>query len=571
MSSCILNFNQIKLLYQKSDSEHRDNDWMNIIWTINAIAARVDTLPLSDSAGSTVLGTGSVIPSFSKQLDCKMGDLVIATYFVQNLGNIDDVKKQAEAAANIGQDIAQKFAEIYLKVAQIVLQSGVGELLDVPQALSNATADVLKAFQDKIIEEIGNAFQDILIPILDKIADLYGLATGKPNCNGDVFHDTVTFPYTGTAGYGYQFTKVYSADHVTGCGTAAETSVDISLSRMEDAHFGTNVPPATFIIYGITAGGDLMWYNHAGHDNGTPDWNTLNKPVGIGWQNFRHVFSGGEGIIYAIQNDGTLLWYGNNADGNTVKDSKFRYTDLLEKDKANFIGPKAVGSGWQNMINAFADGSGIIYAVTQEGTLLWFRHHNYLTGDEGGWEGPKNIGEGWQQFSHLFSGRNGVIYAITGRQPFLEKAAHLPAMHQETEPASKDVIEVVKQNLNPVTLQSRESQVAQSRVNYNVGDLIWYVHTGFATGENSWLEPKTIGNGWQTFTHCFSDGNDIIYGALGEDMPPFKKGDLIWYKYDGYINGTAEWEPRKKVSTGGGWNDFKFLFGNIYFPPPPIA
>ena len=57
-------------------------------------------------------------------------------------------------------------------------------------------------------------------------------------------------------------------------------------------------------------------------------------------------------------------------------------------------------------------GEGVIYAITQDGDLLWFLDANRDgTGNVGS---GKTIGHGgWNAFASTFAGGGGVIYAIT--------------------------------------------------------------------------------------------------------------------------------------------------------------
>jgi len=130
--------------------------------------------------------------------------------------------------------------------------------------------------------------------------------------------------------------------------------------------------------------------------------------VGSSWLQFKQVFSGGQGIIYAVKPDGQLLWYRH--DGYATGDSKWS-------------GPLKVGSGWQNFRAIIPVGDGIILGVTDDGRMLWYKHKDYLTGTSNPgvmrpsgpgvkgqvaagatvsgtahWEGPVQIGTGWQGF-----------------------------------------------------------------------------------------------------------------------------------------------------------------------------
>lgn len=135
----------------------------------------------------------------------------------------------------------------------------------------------------------------------------------------------------------------------------------------------------TPLLYAINAQGDLTWYRHLGREDGSFRWDNPAK-VGTGWDKFEHVFSGGGGIIYAIE---------------------------PASPAAPFHGrPSASG-----------------------GRLLWYRH---LGRDDGSveWDGPHAVGTGWSGFERVFSGGNGVIYAV---KPHVDAVIHA---NGESTPAS---------------------------------------------------------------------------------------------------------------------------------------
>jgi hypothetical protein len=76
-------------------------------------------------------------------------------------------------------------------------------------------------------------------------------------------------------------------------------------------HFKDVIPAGGNNLYALTDDGKLIWYQHTGFNDGTRDWKTAAK-VGRGWT-FSKIFSGGDGIIYAITADGKLRWYKHNA------------------------------------------------------------------------------------------------------------------------------------------------------------------------------------------------------------------------------------------------------------------
>jgi hypothetical protein len=300
------------------------------------------------------------------------------------------------------------------------------------------------------------------------------------------------------------------------------------------------------------SGGDLMWARHLGRANGSFKWEGP-KQVGTGWMGFEHVFSGGDGIIYAVDptveardhatwgttpaSGGNLWWYRHVG----WEDGSFKWE-----------GPKKVGTGWGGFKHIFSGGDGLIYAVTpivearlpigigeamggrpaSGGDLMWYRH----VGREDGsfkWEGAKKVGTGWGGFKHIFSGGDGRIYAIT---PSVE--ARLPIGIGEG-------------------MGGRQA---------SGGDLMWYRHVGREDGSFKWEGPKRVGTGWGDLAQVFSSGEGFIYAVtpiveatlpigIGEGMGghPAFGGDLMWARHLGRDDGSFKWESAlKKVGTGWG-------------------
>ena len=143
--------------------------------------------------------------------------------------------------------------------------------------------------------------------------------------------------------------------------------------------------------------GQLLFYRDGTRD-GTGDVNTPGV-IGLGgWQEFLHLFSGGEGILYAVNTAGQLLFY----------------RDWRRDGTGDVSSPSVIGlGGWQQFSHLFSGGDGIIYAVDGDGRLLFYRDHTRNgTGDV---NTPSVIGlGGWQVMKHLFDGGQGVIYAVPG-------------------------------------------------------------------------------------------------------------------------------------------------------------
>ena len=105
-----------------------------------------------------------------------------------------------------------------------------------------------------------------------------------------------------------------------------------------------------------------------------------------GWSSYTHVFSTGEGVIYAITTDGRLLW--------------FHHTGYLTGANT-WEGPKQVNSGWAGFKTVFSPGAGIIYAIKNTGELIWCQNDGYKTG-VASWQGPTQIAADWGSFTNVF-------------------------------------------------------------------------------------------------------------------------------------------------------------------------
>jgi hypothetical protein len=97
----------------------------------------------------------------------------------------------------------------------------------------------------------------------------------------------------------------------------------------------------------------------------------------------KQLFSGGEGVIYALMDNGDLLWYRHDGRG----DGSFKWADN---------NARKVGEGW-NFKQAFSGGDGVICAIADNGDLLWYRHDGWGDGSFR-WadNNARKVGEGWK-------------------------------------------------------------------------------------------------------------------------------------------------------------------------------
>jgi hypothetical protein len=270
--------------------------------------------------------------------------------------------------------------------------------------------------------------------------------------------------------------------------------------------FPTNPPPdgvGPFILYAIKDDGSLMWYRK---DPG--GISPYHGPVqaGSAWAGFVDVIPAGANCLYALEADGTLLWYRHDG----FNDGSFAWT-----------GPKQVGNGW-TFPKIFSGGDGIVYAITDSGALLWYRHFGFEDGgDVTTWATPRQIGIGWSDFRHVTGNGKGHIYALR-----------------------------------------------------NTGELIHYIHNGYADGSPSWDPTEAVNRSWpwtdllrliplgdeRMLAVDESEGDLLFFRHLGVQPPPWGS-DQEWQDL---------WEtPQSHVDRIGiDWNVFRNAFALLPTDPP---
>ncbi|MEG9437027.1 hypothetical protein JAO29_12765 [Edaphobacter sp. HDX4] len=255
--------------------------------------------------------------------------------------------------------------------------------------------------------------------------------------------------------------------------------------------FSNLVNTAFTISFGGPLGGRLLFYRDYTR-NGTGDVDTPSV-IGLGgWAGFKFLFSGGDGIIYAVDPQGQLLFYRDNTQNGTG-----------DVDTPSVIGL----GGWAGFKFLFSGGDGIIYAVNQQGQLLFYR--DYTRNGTGDVDTPQVIGQGgWAGFKFLFSGGNGIIYAVN-------QQGQLLFYRDYTRDGTGDV------NTPQVIGQGGWAGFkflfsGGDGIIYAVdqqGQLLFYRdYTQNGTGDVD--TPQVIGlGGWAGFKFLFSGDNGIIYAV----------------------------------------------------------
>ena len=160
------------------------------------------------------------------------------------------------------------------------------------------------------------------------------------------------------------------------------------------------VPAGNGVLYAIQADGALLWYQHTGWTNGAVAWaNGSPTVIGSGWHQFTAVLASNDGQIFAVRPDGTLLWY--------------KFTMLNSATGAFTWDPASgsqIGAGFNRFPRMFGGWGGVIYGVDGTGNLFWYRYAAGNGANIWGANTGAQIGNGFNEFPWLMADPNGVIY-----------------------------------------------------------------------------------------------------------------------------------------------------------------
>ncbi len=257
------------------------------------------------------------------------------------------------------------------------------------------------------------------------------------------------------------------------------------------------VPGGNGIIYGIQTDGTLMWYRHSSWQTGGSGWANggAGRQIDTDWQQFRAVLTSADGQLFGFLPDGTVRWY------------KYNVTDLTTGAgtwAGNGTGP-VIGSGFDRFPRVLGGWQGVIYGVDDNGDMWWY---HYVAGDgtrgAGAWANGgagSMIGSGWKEIKRLWADPGGVIFGVR-----------------------------------------------------HAGELRWW-HYLATNGSISWANGGNeipIGEGWGEDSQktAFSNGSGVIYSVgLDPDVVQGSDDKLYWY----HLTNSTSITPPAPGHTAGTW------------------
>ncbi|MBX4171228.1 hypothetical protein HBA53_23260 (plasmid) [Rhodococcus pyridinivorans] len=268
---------------------------------------------------------------------------------------------------------------------------------------------------------------------------------------------------------------------------------------------------ADLTLYGIDASGELRGYQIKTTTAVAepPEVVQIGDVLGVGWQHFSEVLGTYGNIVYALSEDGSVQWYRE---------------DDISKGPQGWTGPRTVKrprasrliivrGEYRTHVNG---GGGTIYQIHQTNLFrlertLKVMFHADVKGGDGEFGNLTTISENWPDYVTVFGGSNGVIYGID-----------------------------------------------QS------GDLFWHRHKNSPDPEGKVEGPTKIGTGWHGFTSVFAFGDGFIAGV-------YPNGEMLLYNFrqwrDGPGEKTPSWRGPAQVP-GVHWRSFNTFIPMVGDRPP---
>ncbi|MCW3840321.1 tachylectin-related carbohydrate-binding protein [Micromonospora yasonensis] len=243
-------------------------------------------------------------------------------------------------------------------------------------------------------------------------------------------------------------------------------------------------------------------------------------------QRFIQLVGGGDGVLYAIQADGSLLWY------------RHWGWETGVSGWASGSGRK-IGSGWNQFVTVLGSTDGSLYGVRADGTVLYHRYvcTNYTTG-AGYWGTSRQVAMGLNKFPRVF-GFDGAIYGVDADGD-LYGYRYIPSTGRWTGGSR------IGRDFKSYQLQADASGVIFA---WRFGDIFWYRHLG----SGLWAKGSgfRLGRGFTELgmNGLMFAGQGALYGVKPSDPTKPAVGSLTYYRLNNWA--TAGTDQKATWVNGG--------------------
>lgn len=180
-----------------------------------------------------------------------------------------------------------------------------------------------------------------------------------------------------------------------------------------------------------------MWLRHDGAATGVAtnvsgSWQGP-REVDRDWGQYKQIFAGDNGDIYTIKNDGILQLHQHSG-----------FQTGLGESEGGWQPARSLSKGWGNFKQAFSGGGGMLYAITNDGVLRWYKH-----------------GTAWQAAKRPGKGQTKLIRAGKIINRFFRAVTALSTPLTQTENCIGIVTSATQRELKPGTGQRKSAAIGR--------------------------------------------------------------------------------------------------------------
>lgn len=210
----VFSVDSVQVINQKSKTGYADNDFLSLVWTVTDSATKNTTTSSKtlQVGGATFSGQTIGGPFSTDPIPLATGYSLTLALLLTNLGASENDKQFSQAI-----DLTGKILDVVAPIGGAIISTVVTGDPDLGELIGAA---------------ISGAFNTV-VTVANSLAGAFGL-TGRPNCNGEVFHDTWTYDQANfPASVGVEGTRHYDGPQSNSdCGHAPSTTITFALRQL---------------------------------------------------------------------------------------------------------------------------------------------------------------------------------------------------------------------------------------------------------------------------------------------------------------------------------------------------
>jgi hypothetical protein len=192
MQLVLFSVDAVEIQNQKSDTDHSDNDYLHLVWTVTRISTKSSQKFCKTMRVGGVLHTGDVVrgPFISGPIAIDDDTVVTVHFTLTNLGS-SDAEAQFKQAVQITKKIAPAVLGAVAGLSLEVISAGTAGAVLTPGLIHQLALEMALGVAAAVKSTINT-----VVNTLSDVFDFLNIHFAPPNCNGVVMSWTVDLGYT---------------------------------------------------------------------------------------------------------------------------------------------------------------------------------------------------------------------------------------------------------------------------------------------------------------------------------------------------------------------------------------